>query len=349
MNTDYFKIISASQTERRDLFLAAAQRLGTSLDNVEKDFWVFWMLDVMSNGLGPGGPRLLFKGGTSLSKAFGLTSRFSEDIDITVFRDDLGQAASIEDLESLSGRKRRLRLESIKAACQHYITEVLLPVLSQIVGRHLVNAEPAEMLAVDEEDPDRQSLLFRYPNVSVEPEGYVRRTVKIEAGARSALDPNLAVTVKPYVAQELESLRLDVPNITTVVPSRTFWDKVIILHGQRRWFERRGVLRHQGQRVSRHYYDVHQMMNSDLKDEAIGNRELAIDCARHARMFFNSADLDLGTAMPGTLALVPAGRMLEDLRRDYARMGGMIIDGIPQFEDALASISELEARVNNLD
>jgi predicted nucleotidyltransferase component of viral defense system len=52
------------------------------------------------NGLQAGGPRLLFRGGTSLSKAYGLISRFSEDIDITVFRDDIGQAATIEELEA---------------------------------------------------------------------------------------------------------------------------------------------------------------------------------------------------------------------------------------------------------
>ena len=93
MNDNFLEIISAKSGERRDLFLAAATRLGTTEQNVEKDFWVCWVLDALFHGLPPDGPRLLFKGGTSLSKAFGLISRFSEDIDITVFREDLGQAA----------------------------------------------------------------------------------------------------------------------------------------------------------------------------------------------------------------------------------------------------------------
>ncbi len=50
-----------------------------------------------------GSPRLLFKGGTSLSKAFGLIPRFSEDIDITVFREDIGQAVETAALDALSG------------------------------------------------------------------------------------------------------------------------------------------------------------------------------------------------------------------------------------------------------
>ena len=98
-------VLSASQKDRRDLFVGAGLRLGTVEHNIEKDFWVCWTLDALFNGLQQGGPRLLFKGGTSLSKGYGLIARFSEDIDITVFREDIGEPASTEELESLSGKK----------------------------------------------------------------------------------------------------------------------------------------------------------------------------------------------------------------------------------------------------
>lgn len=71
MNDNFLELISAKSGERRDLFLAASTRLGTTEQNVEKDFWVCWVLDALFHGLPPDGPRLLFKGGTSLSKAFG--------------------------------------------------------------------------------------------------------------------------------------------------------------------------------------------------------------------------------------------------------------------------------------
>ncbi len=100
MNPDFARLLDADESDRRDLFAAAAMRLGTTMQNIEKDFWVCWALDALFNGLEHGGPRLLFKGGTSLSKGFGLIARFSEDIDITVFRDDLGASASVEDLEA---------------------------------------------------------------------------------------------------------------------------------------------------------------------------------------------------------------------------------------------------------
>lgn len=117
MNTDYDAILSADQDTRAGLFTTTALRLGTTPQNVEKDFWVCWTLDALFNGLS-GGPRLLFKGGTSLSKGFGLIQRFSEDIDVTVFRDDLGEAHSVEVLQSLSRKKREAALDAIKAACE---------------------------------------------------------------------------------------------------------------------------------------------------------------------------------------------------------------------------------------
>src|SRR6266481_3823252 len=119
-------VLAASANDRRDLFVGAGNRLGTVQQNIEKDFWVCWTLDALFNGLQPGGPRLLFKGGTSLSKGYGLIERFSEDIDITVFRGDIGQAATVEELEALSGKQCKARLISIKAACQRYIQGPML-------------------------------------------------------------------------------------------------------------------------------------------------------------------------------------------------------------------------------
>ena len=125
MNADFLRIIAASPEDRRGLFLATANRLGTPIQNVEKDFWVSWVLDLLFNGRDTGEPRLLFKGGTSLSKAYGLISRFSEDIDITVFREDIGQDIEVDELEGLSGKQQRLRLDAIKQACQAYIQGTL--------------------------------------------------------------------------------------------------------------------------------------------------------------------------------------------------------------------------------
>jgi hypothetical protein len=342
-------VLAASPDDRRDLFIGAGNRLGTVQQNIEKEFWVCWTLDALFNGLQAGGPRLLFKGGTSLSKAYGLISRFSEDIDITVFRDDLGQAATVEELEALSGKKRGERLDAIREACQNYINGPLFEQLSGLLRGLLETANQAPALARFEPDPDdqdHQSLLLWYPTVTADGATYVRRAVKIEAGAKSALDPNSARTVTPYVAQDMAGTDLAVPNVTTVDPDRTFWDKVAILHGLRRWWDHRGELRGGGQRVSRHYYDVHCLLISENGEIFVKDAAMATDCVRHARMFFNRPDLDLASAAPGSFALVPHNDMLADLERDYNAMSQMIFGEIPAFAAIIESVVKLEKRLN---
>jgi hypothetical protein len=344
MNPAFQEVIAANDSDRRNLFLGTAARIGTAVPNVEKDFWVCWTLDALFNGLAPGGPRLLFKGGTSLSKAFGLISRFSEDIDITVFRDDLGQPADVAMLDALSGKQRRARLDAIQNVCQAYIAGTLAKQFKQIAAAAIPGSR--FQLESDPEDKDGQSLLFWYPTAMEDEGGYVRSAVKIEAGAKSALDPNVAAEVIPYVATDLPDLQLTVKNVTTVKPERTFWDKIIILHGLRQWHERRGELRHGGQRVSRHYYDVHQLLHVAMANEWTVDLGLANDCAQHARLFFGSADLGLDAARPGAFTLSPDAAMRNALARDYDAMAAMVFGTAPEFDSVLASVRQVESIIN---
>ena len=349
MNPQFRTVLSASSADRKDLFVTAGNRIGTAEQNVEKDFWVCWALDALFNSQTTEVPRLLFKGGTSLSKGYALIERFSEDIDITVFREDIGQAATVEELERLSGKKRTARLDAIRAACQKYISGPLLSEINMQLAETLGSAGiPLEQarLELDLDDPDQQSLLLWYPTVTAPGNEYIRRAIKIESGAKSALDPHSPITVKPYVDDDVPDLDLSVPNVTTVDPRRTFWDKIVILHGLRRWWDHRLELKGGGQRVSRHYYDVHRLLASEAGQQAISDGEMARDCVRHAQMFFNRAAFDLSEAVPGSFTLAPHDHMVDDLGRDYQAMSGMIFGQVPSIEDVLASITTLEARLN---
>jgi hypothetical protein len=349
MTAGFQTVLAASERDRRDLFVGTGSRLGTPEQNIEKDFWVCWTLNALFNEREPGDPRLLFKGGTSLSKGYGLIERFSEDIDITVFRDDIGQAATVEELEALSGKQCKSRLISIKASCQQYIQG---PMLAQMEARLQQALKTAGLssnrgrVEPDPDDPDGQSLLLWYPTATVEGNEYIRRAIKIESGAKSAIDPHTPVLIKPYIADDLPALDFAIPNVTTVDPSRTFWDKVVILHGLRRWWDRRGELKGGGQRVSRHYYDVHRLLASEIGRRATGDAGLANDCVRHAQMFFDRPDFNLASAVPGTFTLTPHDGMLADLRRDYVAMSGMIFGSIPTVDEVVESIAGLEQRLN---
>lgn len=352
MNAGFLRVIAASPEDRRGLFLATANRLGTPLQNVEKDFWVTWVLDLLFNGRDAGEPRLLFKGGTSLSKAYGLISRFSEDIDITVFREDIGQDIEVGDLEGLSGKQQRIRLDAIKQACQAYIQGALKERLNrqiEAVFREAGVALADIPVVHDPDDPDQQTLLVRYPSVSTDANEYVKPTVKIEAGAKSALDPHRSATIQPYVADDMPATDLVVPDVVTIDAERTFWDKIVILHGLRRWHDNRGALRQHGHRVSRHYYDVFKLIRSPVGQQAVSDHALALDCARHALMFFNSADLDLLHARPGSFAITPTPEMVDALKRDYQAMAGMIFGEQPDFAEVIKVTRQLELAINQGD
>lgn len=345
MNFAFDQVIAADDETRLGLYTTTAQRLGTTPQNVEKDFWVCWTLDALFNGLADR-PRLLFKGGTSLSKGYGLIKRFSEDIDVTVFRDDLGEAASIAELEALSGKKRGKTLDAIKAACEAYINGPCLAGLSAIIGETAKrNGLDTEQFRIEPDPDDSQALYLRYPTATPE-DGYVSKAVKIESGAKSALDPNSNRVIRPYLESDIPGIDLGVGNVTTVDPERTFWDKVVILHGLRRWFDNRGELKGNGQRVSRHYYDLSQLLVSETGKKALKDRELGADCVAHARMFFNRPAFDLATATPPTFSLRPEGEMLDDLRRDYRAMSGMIFGEAPAFDEVIEAVAELETILN---
>ena len=347
MNESYRQVSTAAERDRRDLFASAARRIGIAEQSVEKDFWVCWTLDALFHGRPADAPRLLFKGGTSLSKAFGLISRFSEDIDITVFRQDLGASISIDELESMSGKKRQAKLDDIRAACQAYLQSQLLTALQEQLLEALGPRQFAGAgVSLDQGDPDRQTLLLAYPSVFAADaaDAYVRSVVHIECGAKSALDPHVEVAVHPYVADDLPNINLTVDRVTTIQPARTFWDKVVILHGLHAWYARRGELRQQGQRISRHYYDLHVMFRRGVGEEALANRALGHECVRHATIF-SRPDYNLAAAAAGDFAIRPIGDMLKGLRRDYAAMTGMVFGPIPLFEDIVESIASIEERL----
>jgi hypothetical protein len=348
MNPAYQKIIASSEDDQRGLFITAANRVGTTVQNIEKDFWVCWTLDALFHHLKAGGPRLLFKGGTSPSKGYGLISRFSEDIDITVFRSDIGEEADFEQLEALTKNQRAKRLDAIKTACQVYIDGKLRIELDAL-GKKTMKAarkDPALLSVVlDDADQDRQSLLIHYPS-AVEKSEYVTPSIKIESGAKSALDPHEDKTVVPYLGPDFtEGEELAVTKVTTIDPERTFLDKILILHGMTFYFEAKGVLRGNG-RMSRHYYDVHRLMNALVGETACADDVLIEDCLRHARMFFYRGNTGLDIAQRGAFRLNPTKPMLDLLRKDYEAMAAMIFGEVPSFETVLESVARAEERLN---
>ena len=218
MNSAFAGFLSFDEQDRRDVFAAAANRLDTLPSYVEKDLWVCVVLDVIFNGLPDEHPRLLFKGGTSLSKVFGLIDRFSEDIDLVVYRDDLGFEGDRDPTaaESLSKRQRAALFETLAEECSSYILGGFRAALTSAIG------EAAEGCRAVPDTDNPQTLLVEYPTLYPSSDtAYVAPSVKIEAGARSALDPNQIGGVTAFIQDELHDHALDVGNVRTLSPRPT--------------------------------------------------------------------------------------------------------------------------------
>jgi hypothetical protein len=218
----------------------------------------------------------------------------------------------------MGSNQRRRKLDEIKDRCSGYIDGHFQVVLTRYAATKLERMK--FKIEPDPDNPDAQSLLFHYPSAFTDSdEAYVRRVVKIESGAKSALDPHETKTIVPYSAPDTDRLDLAVPNVLTIKPERTFWDKIIIPHGQRHWFQNRGELYKDGQRLSRHYYDVFRLLTSEHGNAALADLKLAESCAKHARLYpfyTPSYPIFRSTCNPPVFSLLRTASFTDDAPKD---------------------------------
>ena len=86
---------------------------------IEKDYYVTEALRIVSL---TAGDKVIFKGGTSLSKGWNLIQRFSEDIDLIVDKEALGFGGDAAPDKAPSNKKRKERLEKLMEACRQWVT-----------------------------------------------------------------------------------------------------------------------------------------------------------------------------------------------------------------------------------
>lgn len=329
--------------DRADLFQASAERRGINPVIVEKDFWVCWTLRrVFALTDSPSG--VLFKGGTSLSKAFGLIERFSEDIDLVLDRAGLGFVDDRDPANPEISRKARQRLvDELRSACRHAVDSAILPALRQSFEDAFGTASGWEIIAdpASGEDP---VLLFAYPRALRRSQArYIRPEVRLEFGARGDPWPEVEASVTPYAAEDFpQPFRAPSTPVRVLAPERTFWEKATILHMLHHFPAERSITGRQ----SRHYYDLVRMADADAGRRAMNDAGLLAAVADHKHRFFPAAWAKYEEAKPGTLRLTPPGSRLNEIRADYKAMREMMFVEPPSFDDLLARLREVEAQIN---
>jgi hypothetical protein len=340
------EVARLSPADRADLFRASAERRALNPVVIEKDFWVCWVLkQLFTLPEPPAG--LVFKGGTSLSKVFNAIERFSEDVDLSFDRGDLGFGGAADPSSASSRKKQQGRVKDLVAACAAMIREQFLPRLDTAFTEALGTAPGDQWrLEIDADDAEQQTVLFHYPQIasaSAASAAYLRPFVRLEMGARGEHWPSQQAPIRPYAAEDFPDVfATPACTVKVVAVERTFWEKATILH---MWHHAPGD-KPLGLRQSRHYYDVCRLHQTGVGAAAIADLDLLRNVARHKRVFFASAWAKFDEAVPGTLRLVPPPFRIAELQRDYGLMREMIFGDVPSPAAILDTLRAIETQVN---
>lgn len=165
------KIASFTDNDRRQLFTETSAKTGLPAGVVEKDFWVCWILwklftcpDVSRH--------IIFKGGTSLSKVYGLIERFSEDIDLIL---DWREITEEDPLEQRSKTKQDTFNKALLEESEKYLAEEFYPRINVLLDP-ICRSEPVE------DDP--HALKITFPTLFSSP--YLRPEILLETGPLAA-------------------------------------------------------------------------------------------------------------------------------------------------------------------
>ncbi|MDP1832608.1 MAG: nucleotidyl transferase AbiEii/AbiGii toxin family protein [Geothrix sp.] len=329
--------------ERRLIIEQVAARRGILPVIVEKDFWVCWILGRIY-ATPAMAPSVVFKGGTSLSKVFGVIERFSEDADLAVTPASLGfSEADLDDAPSASQREKRVK--SLANACEERVARRFQPALEASISEILGTPSSQPSWLKYELDPMAGSpnLWFRYPSVLPQASGYIAKQVKLELGALTDQQPTGNHVIRPMLADVLGEIFEDfkVP-VVALELERTFWEKATILHAE----YHRPATQLLRDRLARHYSDMAALWRHPSRSKAMARLDLLQNVVRHKSRFFASSWASYDTASPGTFHLVPPEHRHGELARDLDSMLPMFLAAQPSFSELLQQLEEAEADLN---
>lgn len=328
------KIAKLPAKDREALFRNTATKMGMNEAIIEKDFWVCWMLDYLFHRC-KWKNHLAFKGGTSLSKAYDLIHRFSEDIDLILDWRVIGYSIQ-EPWGERTNTKQDLFNKEANVKVEEFLKNTFLPALISDLSE-----EFSSKAVCYTDETDGQTVKFAYPKGFTDDS--ILQEIRLEIGALAAWTPAKIHSITSYAAEQYGRV-FEQPStdILTVLPERTFWEKVTILH--------REAFREEGRefpaRYSRHYYDLYCMAQSEVKENALRDKELLDKVVTFKAKFYRCPWARYDLAKHGSFRLMPPEYNIQVLRDDYAHMQNMLFGNKPTFEQVMDQIRLLEEAVN---
>lgn len=327
------KFLTFTEAQRRTIFEQTAIRIKLPVASIEKDFWVTEILNLLFSL--PYADKMVFKGGTSLSKIWGVIRRFSEDIDIAIDR----------SMFEIEGDVTKKQLKKLRKASSVFVRDTLANDLILATKQ----AELSDFLTI-KVDPDgegdatypapRQIHIIYKSVLSTNANPYLRDEVLLEVGARSLFEPTAKAKIESFVTATFPHLTSDYGEnqIVAAVAEKTFLEKAFLLH---ELFTTDGC--HNANRKSRHLYDLCKMQEAGIADRAIPNDDLWEAIRHHREVFTPIHDVDYTPDVRKRITLVPPESVVGEWKNDYDTMVTNMIyeDHVPAFADLLKGVAKI--------
>jgi len=325
--------------QKASILLNAANKTGLIAAAVEKDVWVTAILKLLfSSDISED---IIFKGGTSLSKAYSLIDRFSEDIDISVNPKVFG----------VEGDLTKKQMKKLRKASSLFVENVLAEKIKVSISESnlsdFLTVETEPLGEGDKTYPEPRHIIIKYKSVISKKYDYIKENIILEIGARALMEPVNQVHIKSVVDEcfpQIETL-VSNPTITTAAPQKTFIEKAFLLHE----LFSVGCDRLIANRRSRHLYDLERMMDKDFAINAIKDNELCGAIQHHRSVYTPVSGVDYSNDFRKNITLVPPENIIKDWERDYKAMClSMIYGDKPDFQTLIERMKALESRFNEV-
>ncbi len=328
------EFLSLPEKRRREIIEQVSYNTSLPSYAIEKDWWVTQTLKAIS--LLNDSCKMVFKGGTSLSKGWDLIKRFSEDIDI----------ALDQSLFGISRNPTKKDITRLRVKAGKYISSEFLDEIKIKFSDSGINDEILIKLIEAGSDTDPRTIeivyepLFRHSD-------YLKPIVKIEIGVRSLIEPNEMRELNSIVSSEMkDKISLCLPfEFATVRPEKTFLEKIFLLHEE---FKKEiGKIR--TDRLSRHLYDLEKMMDTVYGNNAINDVSLYRSIVEHREIYNKLSYLEYPIHSPQGITIIPPVEVMNAWENDYKRMRESLILGDSiEFAELMFRMAELQLRVRNI-
>jgi predicted nucleotidyltransferase component of viral defense system len=326
--------IKLNKKDKLNIFNQTSERSGLPSSAVEKDWWVTLSLNIIFSL--PYANQIVFKGGTSLSKAWNLIERFSEDIDLVIDRKHLG----------FEGELSKTQVKKLRKASYSFIgTEFFTDFNNELIK---LDVSDYELVVQETKNTDTDPLIIelRYKSLTEESD-YLKPRVLIEVGARSLMEPVDEKAIISMVSSEFSQLPFAEKEviIPVVSPKRTFLEKIFLLHEE---FQKETKFI-RVERMSRHLYDLEKLMDTTHGIEALKDTALYNTIVEHRKSFNAIRGIDYANHTSKSINIVPPDETIKDWEKDYKTMQeSMFYGSTISFEKLIERITELNTRIKQM-